>query len=285
MWRLVVTAVFLAVFLTGCSADKEFEKDILGHPAPESPADGGWSRTTPPPPPPPAEHPLGTPAPVASTPAPAPAPTQPGVMAPVAPRPVAQPAPVPARAQAPRPAPAIATPGAMVLTFQVGSFAHAENAKALVARLAAKGYTTRQEQGQVNNRTFYTVYAAKAGSRAALEGELFVNGVTEPLLVAEQPVGGAHAGSSPAVHEPNPAPSKTFAAPSPKPRTPKSKTGAKTKAQPAPKANKTSTKVRPVPSATTLPPPVSQMPPLSGVEPAPPLPDGYVPPPPKGSGS
>ncbi|MGD9608771.1 MAG: SPOR domain-containing protein [Desulfovibrionaceae bacterium] len=111
----------------------------------------------------------------------------------------APPASKPAGAAPTPPAPPVAaspahpghsTAGQGGFTFQVGSFAHQENAKELSGKLESKGFTTRVEQGQSKTRPFYTVYATKQGSRAALEGELFAVGVTEPVLAAEHPDGG-----------------------------------------------------------------------------------------------
>ncbi|MFP5258965.1 MAG: SPOR domain-containing protein [Acidobacteriota bacterium] len=301
--RLITASALLACCLAGCAANKDFEKEILGHPAPEQPSDTGWTRqkATPPPPPPPpatarptppapyAPAPVATPspAPVASPPAmsraaasmgiapplvePAPAVTEPrfapkpfkpeaaegqnrppaqGVLtSPPAPQAgpgtVAEPAPT-----APASAASDATAGApsdrAVFTFMVGSFAHNEKAGELMASLESRGFSTRMDQGKLNNKTFYKVFAVKEGNRAELEGELFAAGVTEPRLVAERPVDKA-------------APQKSA-----------NKAGAKVAPAAAPKTSS------PRPSGN-IPPPI--------VEPAPPLPDGYVPPPPKSAGS
>jgi len=112
--------------------------------------------------------------------------------------------------------------------------------------LESRGFSTRMDQGKLNNKTFFKVFAVKEGNRAELEGELFAAGVTEPRLVAERPVDSAappKAGGRSAA--------KVVPATAPKPSSPK-------------------------PSGKFAPP---------VVEPAPPLPDGYVPPPPKASGS
>ena len=131
----------------------------------------------------------------------------------------------------------------------VGSFAHSEKASELMTTLEARGFSTRMDQGKLNNKTFFKVFAVKDGNRAELEGELFAAGVTEPRLVAEQPVDNA-------------APPKTSG-----------KATAKVSPATAPTAP---TVTAPKPSGKYAPP---------KVEPAPPLPDGYVPPPPKASGS
>lgn len=131
----------------------------------------------------------------------------------------------------------------------VGSFAHSEKASELMATLEARGFSTRMDQGKLNNKTFFKVFAVKDGNRAELEGELFAAGVTEPRLVAERPVDSA----SP-------------------PKTP-----GKAAAKVSPAAPPTA------PNASSPKPPVNYAPPK--VEAAPPLPDGYVPPPPKASGS
>jgi hypothetical protein len=301
MWRFTIAAVLLAACLAGCSSGKDFEKDILGHPAPESPSDTGWSRTPPPPPPPPP---------------PAPTPNNRAAMPPVTPA-----APAPQPVAPPTAAPVSAPAGEnMVLTFQVGSFAHVENAKELMRRLEAKGYTTRLDQGRMNNRAYFMLYASKEGSRAALEGDLFASGVTEPVLAEEHP---ANAPSRPSQAAPPAAPAKAQLPPGapkspkvpPKPKTPGAKAPVASKPLPAakipPKASPAAKVPSTAPAAATVPPkakpiPVTkgQTPPqvkpappaspppaarqaktLPGVEPAPPLPDGYVPPPPKASGS
>ena len=164
--------------------------------------------------------------------------------------PAAAPAPTAPGAPATPAAPSAQAPvgGGSQFTFQVGEFAHDQSANTLMATLKKRGYTVRTDQAKRNNKTFYKVFASKEGSRAALEGELLTLGVSEPRLVSEQPAASAPpAGqtAAPAVSAPTPA-----AAPAP---------------APAPAA-----KSRPTP---TIAPPV--------VEPAPPLPDGYVPPPPK----
>ena len=289
--RRVIIASALAVFcLAGCSANKDFEKEILGHPAPESPADTGWARN----PPPPAavagnksarqktaQSPAGeapkpkpfTPSPVAPN---ASASPQVSEMAP-APAPVAQvaapaaPAPVPA-------APAPVAPnaaGRTVFTFQVGAFAHAEKAKELMHGLEARGFAVRMAQGKLNNRTFFNVYATKEGNRAELEGELFASGVTEPRLTEERPAGTASAPVAAGAAKTAPAAAKvTPAAQKPAATEPASaKTAA---AHPASQKVPTPDPAAQQKSAVKYAPPV--------VEPAPPLPDGYVPPP-KKSGS
>ncbi|WP_231583717.1 SPOR domain-containing protein [Desulfovibrio sp. TomC] len=144
------------------------------------------------------------------------------------------------------PQPAGAPSDRATFTFMVGSFAHNEKAGELMATLEARGFSTRMDQGKLNNKTFYKVYAVKEGNRAELEGELFAAGVTEPRLTEERPVDRV-------------APAKAFG-------------GASAKVAPAASPKGTS----PKPSGN-IPPPI--------VEPAPPLPDGYVPPPPKASGS
>jgi len=328
MRRLITASALLAVCLAGCAANKDFEKEILGHPAPESPSDTGWARTPPPPPPPPPGRPM-TPPPVASAPAPsyAPPPAAPTPAAVPAPgvqaarRPATQPsgdarfAPKPftpapaapaepgqgqppaapnAAAAAPAPTPVAATPAAaavaaaappasqqpkasagerVVLTFQVGEYAHAEKAKELMGALEGKGFTTRMDQGKRNNRTFYKLFATKEGdNRAEVEGELLACGVTEPRLTAEQPAGAATKKGkadgapkvTPAVSPASPAPATTPApAATPAAASAPAPTGTRPRA-PSPK------------QSGNIPPPV--------VEPAPPLPDGYVPPP-KKSGS
>lgn len=283
--RLATTlCVLAALSLSGCAADKSFEKEILGHPAPESSTDTGWSRTPPPPPPPPPPHqapppaPAYSPAPSVAAPAPVPAASpasrppagadytpKPFTPAPVAPPAVEkpgaalfeqqaqqaqQPAPAPAPqtvpAATPAPQHAAASGDHSYLTFQVGEFAHAASGKQLMATLEAKGFSTSMDQGKRNNKPFYTVSAGKEGSRAMLEAELLSVGVTEPRLISERPAGS----KAPA------AASAPAAAPSPA-------------AGPAPKAQPAAA---PKVSAPIAPP---------IVEPAPPLPDGYVPPPKK----
>ncbi|HML55647.1 MAG TPA: hypothetical protein PKC79_16245, partial [Solidesulfovibrio magneticus] len=73
--RLPIAALLLAFGLCGCASNnKDFEKEIWGQQAPDSPTDTGWPRqSTPPPPPPPAY----TPAPYAPPPPPAPAASRP----------------------------------------------------------------------------------------------------------------------------------------------------------------------------------------------------------------
>ena len=321
--RVPIAALLLALGLYGCASNnKDFEKEIWGQQAPESPSDTGWPRqsaTPPPPPPPPAYTPAPyapppPPAPVASRPLPAQgtptaaAPAAPPMAAsggtgrPIAP-PVVEPAPTvtdprfapkpfkpgpaegeqaaapqggyaaaPGAATSPAAAPATAPPAALrpapmpepagpaseepagapsdraTFTFMAGSFAHKEKASELMNTLESRGFSTRIDQGKLNNKTFFKVYAVKEGNRAELEGELFAAGVTEPHLTEERPLdrGGA------------------------------AKTGAAGSAKTAPAATGTAKAPSPKPSGN-IPPPI--------VEPAPPLPDGYVPPPPKAGGS
>lgn len=281
MRRVLVAAALVSLCLSGCATDKSFEKEILGHPAPESPSDTGWSRSsTPPPPaapaPPPPGRPLPRPVappPVASVPPPAAGPAVPAEE-PAAPKlftpaPTAIPATPPASVKIPpksvQPIRGAVTvlEGGTLFTFQVGEFAHAQSANALVATLKGHGYTAHVEQGKRNTKVFYKVFASKAGGRAALEGELLTLGVIEPRLTAEQPVAAAPT-----------APKAPASAPS-APVAPKK---APTPVPPAPAGQKTPAAVAPAPAATSRPvrtiaPPI--------VEPAPPLPDGYVPPPPK----
>ena len=309
--RFIAVSAVLAVCLSGCAANKDFEKEILGHPAPESPSDTGWSRQSAPPPAPPVPPRQAPPAPYAPEPMPAPpvasapytppsAPVAspqgggsrtiaPPVVEPVppvtdarfAPKPfkpgapdgqnpetgapaapasgtapmpgagqgaamAPPPAPQAAAAAAPMPEPAGAPSDRATFTFMVGSFAHSEKAGELMTTLEARGFSTRMDQGKLNNKTFYKVYAVKEGNRAELEGELFAAGVTEPRLTEERPLDRV-------------APAKAFG-------------GAAAKVAPAGAAKATSPK-----QSGNIAPPV--------VEPAPPLPDGYVPPPPKASGS
>lgn len=226
MRRLLGVAILLAVCLAGCSANQDFEKDILGHPAPETPSNGSWGNTPPPPPPPPPApaypEPQGNPAPEPAPssaqmpPAASQAPAQsqytpkPFTPAPAAKTPPpAQPAPAPAVAPQPAPKPqakpAPTAPQGDSYTFQVGSFAHAANAKELAGKLESAGYKTRVEPGEVNNRKCFNVFATKSGARAALEGELFASGVAEPSLVGEHHPGDA---SPPSAKEAAPAAAK-----------------------------------------------------------------------------
>jgi len=158
-----------------------------------------------------------------------------------------------------------------LFTFQVGAFAHAQTANQLMATLQGRGYAVRIDQGKLNKKTFYKVFATKEGTRAALEGELFSLGVTEPRLAAERPIGAAapagQKAPTPAGHVAAPPAAATRPA-----AVPAAKPASATAAQPAPVAAK------PAPAATSKPQ-VRYAPPV--VEPAPPLPDGYVPPPPK----
>ncbi|EFL51977.1 Sporulation domain protein [Solidesulfovibrio fructosivorans JJ]] len=257
MRRLLSAVAVLALCLSGCATDKSFEKEILGHQAPPSPTDTGWSRApaTPPPPPPPPPSaapapepvPAGT-APVATPHGPAEEPAAPKLFTP------AQASPAPAPVSPTKSAtPVHGAQHGSLFTFQVGAFAHAQTANQLMATLQGKGYSVRVEQGTLNRKTFYKVFATKEGTRAALEGELFALGVSEPRLAAERPLGSA----APA--------GQKAAAPAAQP-------ASATAAQPVPVVAK------PAPAATAKPP-VRYAPPV--VEPAPPLPDGYVPPPPK----
>lgn len=315
---LLIAALLLAFGLCGCASNnKDFEKEIWGQQAPEAPTDTGWPRqsATPPPPPPPAYTPAPyapppPPAPVASRPLPAQA--APAAAAPAIPAatggtgrtiapPVVEPAPTvtdprfapkpfkpgaaeaeqaaasqagypgaPAAASGPAAAmaaPAAARPAPMpepagpaleepagapsdraTFTFMAGSFAHKEKASELMNALESRGFSTRIDQGKLNNKTFFKVYAVKEGNRAELEGELFAAGVTEPHLTEERPLdrGGAPKSGAAGSAKTAPAAAGTAKAPSPKP-------------------------------SGNIPPPI--------VEPAPPLPDGYVPPPPKAGGS
>lgn len=306
MRRLIIASALAAFCLAGCSANKDFEKEILGHPAPESPNNTGWSKAPPPPPPPPPAY--APPPPPAYQPAPPPPRPAVAAKAPVAaPAPVTPPAATPPGGEAPKPkpftpspvapnasappamseapaapavpaapaAPAAAAQGErMVFTFQVGAYAHAEKAKELMHSLESRGFATRMEQGKLNNRTFLNVYATKEGNRAELEGELFANGVTEPRLTEERPAGAGSAKKTPASAKVTPA-----AAPQPavqkaatsQPASPKAATS-----QPAAQKTPTPDPAAQQKAAVKYAPPV--------VEPAPPLPDGYVPPP-KKSGS
>jgi Meckel syndrome type 1 protein len=297
MWRFVLATALLAACLVGCSSGKDFEKDILGHPAPESPNDTGWSRTPPPPPPPPAAAPRPVP-PAPQGPAPAVAATAPPSAA--APAPLAPPPTERPRTPEAPPQPAVAGER-MVLTFQVGSFAHVENARELMHRLEARGYSTRMDQGRTNNRAYFMVYASKEGSQAALEGDLFACGVSEPVLAEERPLNGPASGapSSPIVPPPPGKGQAPASAPEVKSKTPV-KTPPAVKASPATKAPAKAGQIKAVTSPPANPQPAAKTgtskpsaPPASsqgsrtlpGVEPAPPLPDGYVPPPPKAAGS
>lgn len=280
MRRALTASLLVAFCLSGCATDKSFEKQILGHTAPPSPTDTNWPRgTTPPPPPPPPpaqqQQPAATPAPAQSGVQPATTAPADGRYAPKPFTPAPQPAPAvekpgsvlfeypsrqPAQPAAPRTsAPATAHeagPGAVgesaLFNFQVGAFAHSASAQQLTATLAARGFSTHVEQGQINNKVYYRVYAAKAGTRAAIEAELLACGVTEPRLLSQKAVSAAGA-PAPA---PAQAPTPTRVASPAVPATP-ARTG-----QPA--------------QATGTSAPIA--PPI--VEPAPPLPDGYVPPPP-----
>ena len=71
----------------------------------------------------------------------------------------------------------------------VGSFAHSEKASELMTTLEARGFSTRMDQGKLNNKTFFKVFAVKDGNRAELEGELFAAGVTEPRLLVPHRIG------------------------------------------------------------------------------------------------
>jgi hypothetical protein len=194
------------------------------------------------------------------------------------------------------------------MTFQVGAFAHMENARKLADSLQAKGFDTRLEEGRINNRPYVTVYASKQGPRAALEGELFACGVTEPILTGERSHGTPPPHAAPAVtpapaapgHGPameEPAPAKTFnQAPTRTQAAGKTqgKKSAKTAKRPAPAKAQPAAKAAPARTTPKAGQPAasgsanSPAPRVSGtlpvVEPAPALPDGYVPPP-KASGS
>ncbi|MFU2207566.1 SPOR domain-containing protein [Solidesulfovibrio sp. C21] len=183
----------------------------------------------------------------------------------------AQPAPVrPVSTPAPATPPVKPVPAAQgtfhgaLFTFQVGAFAHAQTANQLMATLQGRGYAVRIDQGKLNKKTYYKVFATKEGTRAALEGELFSLGVTEPRLTAERPADAAPAGQK--------APATPGHVAAPPAAVPAAKPASATAAQPAPVAAK------PAPAVTSKPQ-VQYAPPV--VEPAPPLPDGYVPPPPK----
>ena len=160
----------------------------------------------------------------------------------------ARPAPLPEPAGPTSEEPAGAPSDRATFTFMAGSFAHKEKASELMNALESRGFSTRIDQGKLNNKTFFKVYAVKEGNRAELEGELFAAGVTEPHLTEERPLdrGGAPKSGAAGAAKTAPAPAGTGKAPSPKP-------------------------------SGNIPPPI--------VEPAPPLPDGYVPPPPKAGGS
>ena len=157
----------------------------------------------------------------------------------------ARPAPMPEPAGPASEEPAGAPSDRATFTFMAGSFAHKEKASELMNTLESHGFSTRIDQGKLNNKTFFKVYAVKEGNRAELEGELFAAGVTEPHLTEERPLDRAGASKSGSAKT-APAAAGTAKAPSPKP-------------------------------SGNIPPPI--------VEPAPPLPDGYVPPPPKAGGS
>jgi Meckel syndrome type 1 protein len=165
---------------------------------------------------------------------------------------------VPSPSGQPTASPAAAAPAAsgvaagerFAFTFQVGEYAHAEKAKELMGALEGRGFSARMEQGKRNNRNYFRIFATKEGNRAELEGELLACGVTEPRLAEERPVGPSPAASS---------------------------SGGAAKASPS------AAKAAPTTGAPPLAPrPGKYAPPV--LEPAPPLPDGYVPPP-KKSGS
>ena len=262
--RCLVSAGVLAALLVGCASDKQFETEILGHPAPEVPTDTNWPRTQSPPPPPPAYTP---PPPAQSAPAPAYTPkpfkpsSQPATREPQRsqPQPAGNPAPAqaPAPAPAPAPQPAAAVASDMsVFTFQVGAYAHADKAKELMSTLEARGFSARMDKGTMNGRNYFRILAVKTGRRAELEGELLACGITEPRLMDERPAANA-AGQDKATKPAAGVPAAT----NPKP-------GAKGQ-----------TKVKSAPAKPAATP--SMAPPV--VEPAPPLPDGYVPPPKSGN--
>ncbi|MHC1789330.1 SPOR domain-containing protein [Solidesulfovibrio sp.] len=104
-----------------------------------------------------------------------------------------------------------------MFTFLAGSFAHREKAGELMAALESRGFSSRIDQGKLNNKTFFKVYAVKEGNRAELEGELFAAGVTEPRLVEERPLDHAAAagkgGAATATRAAPPKPSGTIAPP------------------------------------------------------------------------
>lgn len=278
MRRLILASALTAFCLSGCAANKDFEKEILGHPAPETPASSGVSATPPPPPAhtpqpytPPAKSPAKAPASTTARPAvsgaqagsPQPKPFTPSPLAPNASASPTTPYPEESHSAAPSgqpaspaptpaPAPASATPPASAasgdratFTFMVGAYAHADKAKELMGKLEGRGFATRMEQGKLNNRDYHRIYATKEGNRAELEGELFACGVTEPRLTEERPLDAA-------------SPAKSGKA--------------------APPAAKVTPAAGAQPPASGKPA-VKYAPPV--VEPAPPLPDGYVPPPKK----
>lgn len=268
--RLLLGAGVLAMLLTGCSADKQFETEIIGHPAPAVPTDTGWPKTasqppdpayTPPPAPPVNAAPAYQPRPFT------PAQQQtPGVSVPPKPgaasvTPVTRVAPARPGSPVPPPAPAVMAGDMAVFTYQVGAYAHIENAKHLMSTLESRGFSTRMDEGTMSGRTYFRILAVKTGRRAELEGELLACGVTEPRLMDERPVSGAPRPQTPA--KPAPAASGT------------ARTRTATTARTPTKTGKSATtKATPAVSSPVAAPPV--------VEPAPPLPDGYVPPPQKG---
>ncbi|WP_029458503.1 SPOR domain-containing protein [Solidesulfovibrio alcoholivorans] len=157
--RLATTlCVLAALCLSGCAADKSFEKEILGHPAPESSTDTGWSRTPPPPPPPPRQTPPAAPAY-----APAPAPSA------AAPAPVPATVPAPASGSVPSTSPASRPPAGADYTPK--PFTPAPAAQPAVEKPGAALFEQQAQQPAPEPAPQAVSTAAPAPQHAAVPGD------------------------------------------------------------------------------------------------------------------
>jgi len=190
MIRWATTALLAAILCVGCSG-KDFKTEILGEapPAPEASA-ASESEQTPPP-------------------APAPAQTAPVASYPLTP-PASQPAGQPMSQSA----------AGEVLVYQVGSFAHRDNAQSLQGMLSERGYACRIEEAQVGGKMYYRVVAEAPGPESSAISALASLGVNEPSLLSRR--GSAYAPSpAPAPAAPAPAaPAPVASTPAPAPVAP-----------------------------------------------------------------
>jgi hypothetical protein len=313
MRRLTIASTLLTAFcLIGCSANKDFEKDILGHPAPESSGDSGWSNAPPPPPPPgayspppayapPQERPVSAaPQPVGTQTQPVGTQAQPAAATPPAgpnykPKPFT-PAPVSPNAPASQP-PAASQASPDQQTGQPAGQPAAQPAVAAPAGAAAAAAAAPAPAGSLFDRSLFTFMVGEFAHEdkakelmKALEGKGFntrmepgkiKNRVFYKIFATKEGNRAELEGEMLAcgVNEPHliaERPIGSVKGPSGAGK------AAPAAAKVAPAAAKTAP-AAPVAQPATSKPSRTYAPPV--VEPAPPLPDGYVPPPPKKSGS
>lgn len=147
-----------------------------------------------------------------------------------------EPAPAPALGQPESPAvhplsqPAAQTYPAAgeTLVFQVGSFAHHDNAQSLSSMLSGRGYASRIDVAQVGGKAYYRVIAEASGPEASALQALASLGVNEPRLLSRRGSGFAPA--------PAPVPAPVAPAPAPVAQVPATAAPAPAPAAPAPVA-------------------------------------------------